>query len=591
MTAQDSHSGTQADPSSDEEGGEPATEAGRRQPRDRLIGGTLDARYRVERRIGSGGMSIVYLAFDETLERPVAIKVLDSDISRDPNALERFRREARTVAQISHPHVVMVIDAGEDQGHPYIVFEHVRGETLKDRIRREGPLPVSEAVAYAIEIGRALEAAHERQLVHRDVKPQNVLIDEEGRAKVTDFGIARSLELGAHQLTAAGRVVGTTDYVSPEQALGNEVTGSSDVYSLGIVLYEMLTGEVPFKGENNVSVAMKHVREALPDVQTGRPEISAALAAVVERATAKDAAARYGSAKEMVRDLEQVLTFEAARAGGPEGEATAVLNQLQPERARRGRRAWRVPLYVLLALLLAAGTAIAVRSLDNGGEKTPAAQDLSVIQLGERDAFDYDPTPGDRQENPEMLAALLDGQRGTVWETERYSTPELGNIKDGVGVYLDAGSQVVARALRVTTPRPGWSAELYVANNVPESVSGWTKVGFGTVKDSSRDAQPRHGRKALPLLPALDNPPGSGPRRAVQRRRLGSAPAGIATSGVASGPFQNVSPETAASGRATSRRTDARARGARARSRAAGRAAASTVGRTRRRGAGTRSSA
>ena len=226
MTAQDSHSGTQADPSSDEQGGGPATEAGRRQPRDRLIGGTLDARYRVERRIGSGGMSIVYLAFDETLERPVAIKVLDSDISRDPNALERFRREARTVAQISHPHVVMVIDAGEDEGHPYIVFEHVRGETLKDRIRREGPLPVSEAVAYAIEIGRALEAAHERQLVHRDVKPQNVLIDEEGRAKVTDFGIARSLELGAHQLTAAGRVVGTTDYVSPEQALGNEVTGS-----------------------------------------------------------------------------------------------------------------------------------------------------------------------------------------------------------------------------------------------------------------------------------------------------------------------------------------------------------------------------
>ena len=179
-------------------------------------------------------MSTVYRAFDETLERQVAIKIMHGDISSDDAALERFRREARTVAQLSHPHVVMVIDAGEDEGHPYIVFEHVRGETLKDRISREGPLPVAEAVAYAIEIGRALQAAHERGLVHRDVKPQNVLIDEEGRAKVTDFGIARGLESKqANQLTAAGKVIGTTDYVSPEQAMGQEVTGQSDVYSLG----------------------------------------------------------------------------------------------------------------------------------------------------------------------------------------------------------------------------------------------------------------------------------------------------------------------------------------------------------------------
>src|SRR5918994_6026092 len=211
-----------------------------------VIGTRLDGRYRIEDRIGSGGMSTVYRAFDETLERQVAIKILHGHISEDESSLERFRREARMVAQLSHPHVVMVIDAGEDEGHPYIVFEHVRGETLKDRIKREGPLPVAEAVAYAIEIGRALQAAHERSLVHRDVKPQNVLIDEEGRAKVTDFGIALGLESG--QLTGAGKVIGTTDYVSPEQAMGQDVTGQSDVYSLGIVLYEMLTGAVPFTG-------------------------------------------------------------------------------------------------------------------------------------------------------------------------------------------------------------------------------------------------------------------------------------------------------------------------------------------------------
>src|SRR3954463_14296672 len=246
-------------------------------------------------------MSTVYKAFDETLERYVALKIMHAAVSEDPSSLERFRREARTVAQLSHPHLVMVIDAGEDQGHPYIVFAHVRGETLKDRIRREGPLPIAEAVAYAIEIGRALQTAHEQGLVHRDVKPQNVMIDEEGRAKVTDFGIALGLE--AEGLTAAGRVVGTTDYVSPEQALGQEVTGQSDVYSLGIVLFEMLTGSVPFKGESGVSVAMKHVREGIPDVQRRRPAVSAALAGVLERATAKELGNRYATMAEFVADL------------------------------------------------------------------------------------------------------------------------------------------------------------------------------------------------------------------------------------------------------------------------------------------------
>src|SRR3712207_4177683 len=228
-------------------------------------------------------MSSVYRAFDPTLERWVAIKLMHRDISTDPDQLERFRREARAVASLNHPHVVTVIDAGEDDGTPYIVFEYVEGETLKDRIRRMGRLPVPEAVAYAIEIGRALACAHANGFVHRDVKPQNVLIDREGRAKVTDFGIARSLETSG--LTATGRVLGTTDYVSPEQALGHQVTEQSDIYSLGVVLYEMLTGEVPYRADTQVAVAMKHVREPLPDGQRRRPEISAALAAVIERAT------------------------------------------------------------------------------------------------------------------------------------------------------------------------------------------------------------------------------------------------------------------------------------------------------------------
>src|SRR5919197_513008 len=246
-----------------------------------VIGTLISERYRLDEKIGSGGMSSVYRAFDPTLERWVAIKLMHRDISRDPDQLERFRREARAAAALNHPHLVTVIDAGEDEGTPYIVFEYVEGETLKERIRRLGRLPVAEAVAYAIEIGRALECAHAHKLVHRDVKPQNVLIDPDGRAKVTDFGISRSLD--ADGLTATGRVLGTTDYVSPEQAIG-------------------------------------------------------------EKATSKEQRNRYTSAADMVRDLEQALAIEASRAGAANGQATSVLaalpndtGELAPARLRRPR--------------------------------------------------------------------------------------------------------------------------------------------------------------------------------------------------------------------------------------------------------------
>jgi hypothetical protein len=454
------------------------------EPPSRLkTGTTLSDRYRIEDEIGSGGMATVYLAFDQTLERPVAVKVLNRDVSRDPNALERFRLESRAVAQLSHRHIVMVIDAGEDDGYPYIVFEHIRGETLKQKIARLGRLPVSEAVAYAIEIGRALESAHERRLVHRDVKPQNVLIDEEGGAKVTDFGIARSLEVDT-QLTAAGRVVGTTDYISPEQALGNEVTGQSDVYSLGIVLYEMLTGDVPFKGESSLNVAMKHVKEGMPDVQKRRPEISAALAAIVERATAKEVDKRYPSVTEMVEDLERVLTYEAARAGEAEGEATAVLRQLSDRRAKRwpwGGKPVRIAAYALAALALAVAAGVVIESVGDGGGAPSSAGELSTIRLGDRDSADYDPEPGDGEENPAAAPFALDGDPQTAWETEHYDTAEFGNLKDGVGLYLDAGRGVLARGIRIVTPTEAWKLELYVSNRIPPSVTGWTEVGSGTM--------------------------------------------------------------------------------------------------------------
>src|SRR5437667_5525684 len=269
------------------------------------VGTLLSGRYRLDAQIGTGGMSTVYKAFDTVLERPVAIKLMHREIASHSDQLERFRREARAVAQLNHPHIVTVIDAGEDESTPYIVFEYVEGETLKERIRRFGRLPIPEAIAYAIEIARALGAAHERGIVHRDINPQNVLIDAEASAKVTDFGIARTL--ADEGLTADGRVLGRTDDVSPEQALGHDVNGQSDIYSLGIVLYEMLTGEVPFHGENQISVAMKHVREELPDIQHERPQVSATLAAVLDRMTDKELARRYPDAPTLIADLEEAL--------------------------------------------------------------------------------------------------------------------------------------------------------------------------------------------------------------------------------------------------------------------------------------------
>ena len=454
-----------------------------------LVGMSLNGRYRLDAQVGAGGMSTVYRAFDATLERQVAIKLMHREIARDSDQLERFRREARAVAQLSHPHIVGVIDAGEDEGRPYIVFEFVEGETLKDRIRRCGRLPVEEAIAYAIEIARALGAAHARHIVHRDVKPQNVLIDLEGSAKVTDFGIARSLD--QEGLTADGRVLGTTDYVSPEQALGHDVNGQSDVYSLGVVLYEMLVGDVPFHGENQVAVAMKHVREDLPDVQSRRPGISASLAAVVDRMTDKDLSRRYPDAATVVDELETALAVEAARSGQTTGEATAVLRTL-PASARRRlplRMRLRVPLVALLLLVAgaAAGAGFLVKEArDNttrgtGAPRGPAPPNTRAVSVSGTSAVDYDPLGGDR-EHFRQLRNAVDQDPGTVWSTETYSTGDLQ--KAGVGLYIDAKPGVAADILQIRTELSGWSAEVYGARTGPPATvddPGWTKIGGARV--------------------------------------------------------------------------------------------------------------
>jgi tRNA A-37 threonylcarbamoyl transferase component Bud32 len=427
----------------------------------------LSGRYRLEAKLGSGGMSTVYLAQDEVLDRPVAVKLLHREIVEEADQLERFRREARSAARLSHPNLVSVIDAGEDEGRPYIVFEYIEGQTLKRRIQEEGGLPVDEAVAYAIEIGRGLTAAHARKLVHRDVKPQNVLIDPDGRAKVTDFGIARSLE--SEGLTATGRVLGTTDYVSPEQAMGEDVDERSDVYSLGVVLYEMLTGEVPFRAETQVGVAMKHVNEPLPDVQVKRPEASAIVASTVDRATTKDPRDRYNSVAEMVRDLESTLEVEAARRGGTSGEATSVLESVPASRRRLGRRGRVSGAGIAMGIV---GIALIVAALVFGGQElggTDTGKGGAEIRLPADATSEFDPAPGDERETGTEQLAVDSNPTGTAWTTEHYDTQDFGSIKDGVGLAVDAGTTVPAKSIEIRSPSSGWTAEIYEAEGSPPS--------------------------------------------------------------------------------------------------------------------------
>jgi eukaryotic-like serine/threonine-protein kinase len=482
---------------------------------ERLSSTVLSGRYRLESKLGSGGMSTVYLAVDEVLDRAVAIKLLHREISEEADQLERFRREARAAARLSHPNLVGVIDAGEDDGRPYIVFEYIEGRTLKRRIQEEGRLPVDEAVAYAIEIGRGLTAAHARKLVHRDVKPQNVLIDPDGRAKVTDFGIARSLEQKG--MTATGRVLGTTDYVSPEQAMGEDVDERSDVYSLGVVLYEMLTGDVPFRAETQVGVAMKHVNEPMPDVQARRPEVSAAVASVVDRATTKDPRDRYGTVAEMVRDLEQTLEVEAARHGGTSGEATSVLDSVPAHRRRLGRRRRISGPGIALALVLIALAAAAVifaNRLDLGGDDEPGGGEASEVRLSNDAASEFDPE-GDGQETGTEEQAVDGNPTGTAWSSEHYDTADFGGLKDGVGLTIDAGSSVAVKSIVIRALTSGYEAEIYEASgSPPDSLSDWGQpvATIADGGDTERIALP--GRPAQSFLiwittaPAANDDPG-----------------------------------------------------------------------------------
>ncbi len=295
-----------------------------------LIDTLFDGRYMIVRKLGAGGMADVYLAEDQELGRRVAIKILNDRHANDDQFIERFRREAKNAAALNHPNIVSIYDRGEAEDTYYIAMEYLDGRTLKELVVGRGPAPVNVAVEYARQILSALRFAHRHGIVHRDIKPHNVLVDREGRVKVTDFGIARA---GTSQMTEAGSIVGTAQYLSPEQARGTEVDQRSDLYSLGVVLYELLTGQTPFDGDTPVEIAMKHLSATPRPPSQIRRDVPRDLDMVVMRALAKDPATRYQSAEEMEADLERVLRG-APVAAATTDSATQIMRAPPP--------AWRL---------------------------------------------------------------------------------------------------------------------------------------------------------------------------------------------------------------------------------------------------------
>ncbi|HEY2776649.1 MAG TPA: protein kinase [Gaiellaceae bacterium] len=421
-----------------------------------MVGDVLADRYELEELVGTGGMSSVYRAHDRLLDRKVALKILHSHYSRDEDYVERFRREARSVASLSHPNIVTVIDRGEHDDRQFIVFEYVEGENLKRLIERRGPAPEPNALELGIEIARGLAFAHQQGLIHRDVKPQNVLLNGDGRAKVTDFGIARSLDV-QHGMTQTGTVLGTSDYIAPEQAQGQRVDEHSDVYSLGVVLYELLTSEVPFPGENFVAVAMRHINEEPPSVLDKRPDVSPRLDAAVRRAMAKRPEDRFPTMDAFCAELEACLA--ELQAAGTQLARPVVA---RPRRQHRPPRFSAWPLILALVVLAAAVAVGAVLILRNHNGGTPSGGSSGgPVQL--RGIGAYDPIGGDGEHDADAPNAT-DGNPSTYWPTESYRTaPSLG--KAGVGLVLDAGKRVDLHQLSFTTSTPGLTAEILAGNS------------------------------------------------------------------------------------------------------------------------------
>jgi len=426
-----------------------------------MRGRRLGGRYLLDSEIESGGMASVWRAHDDVLARTVAVKILHPDLSSDREMFERFSREAVAAASLSHPSVVRVFDTGTDDGICFIVMELVQGTTLAELIEA-GPLEPEQAAAIARGILDALVHAHEAGIVHRDVKPGNVLVDPTGAVKVADFGIAKAA-FAAEDITLTGKLLGTARYLAPEQVTGGAIDGRADLYATAIVLYEMLTGRVPFEAETELATAtLRLTTDPRPpgDLRAGIPR---EIDTIVMRALAREPDGRFASAGEMSAALHRVAASDTrphppvAHPGAPSS----------PEEPHSFFRSWMlVPVTLLALALLAVGAGLMLGRLEVGGPlgiRVPGGGDAGSGDLEKHRIAavqDHDPG-GDGVEHPGDLHLAIDGDPDdTFWQTERYNTPDLGGLKSGVGIILDLGTPRMIREVRLRTTIPGWTFEL-----------------------------------------------------------------------------------------------------------------------------------
>jgi len=501
-----------------------------------VIGETLSGRYRVQRLLGRGGMSAVWLARDLELPRDVAVKILHARRLESADAVERFEREARTLAGLAHPGIVTVIDRGEHDGRPFIVFEHVSGQDLRARIAARGHLKPAEALAICAQVADALAYAHRQGVIHRDVKPHNVLLTDDGVAKLTDFGIARILE--EPSLTATGRVWGTGEYIAPEQAAGQPLDERADVYALGVMLYHCVTGKTPYSGANFVELAEQHLRAPVPSAAAVQPDLPDDLDAILRRALAKDPEDRYPNCDAMRADLEEVLQREADDAGEDTAELPVVVHALAadeptptygpvpiatPQEPRRTRPS--AVGVLALVVLLAGGSAafLLARSSGESGStgtqggtttgtatripstasvsQTPQPKPKPLVAVKVASASSLDPS-GDGSENQGSAPLAVDGSQTTLWSTETYKGTRNVNGKPGVGLVLDLTKVTTVTRLRLSTPMPGWTARIYETGQTtaPATLDGWQAVSKAFTMSTPTRIVPLRGPPARMLL-------------------------------------------------------------------------------------------